>query len=606
MPREEQPDNSRSVNRWLGPLALFMVTINGTLGVGLYWRGGDIVEMGGPLAVVLAFLIMGFIAWTVMQCITELLCIWPVPGAMAIYVSEFVDNELGIAVGIAYWFTYSVSFAALLATTAAEVTYWNNSKGIQGAIMFVVVPLILVLINALGVEVYGLVEVVVGSMKISVFVVIIIAMIAINAGAGNDPVADGGHIGARFWNSPTPYETQAASDWFIAFLMTLSVAGFAYVGVEIIAASALEARWPTSRRSDDEEPNNVGGHDAERQSAMLIGETIRFAAVWIPVFAMIAYTVGGILVASNIEHDDCLLTRQSWIKKVDSDGKLLCAENGIPFKANRPSMAPFVAIAKRSQLPSLASAINIFLIFTAITCANTNLYVASRTFFGLASRLRGGEGAPPWKRILAWFGKTNNRNVPMRAMIFSAVAFWWVPLISLAPGGSDSSSPIGMFIEALSQMGTDGVIIVWACECWAFLRFYYCVKRHAPTLEEKRFPQVRRFQRIDDDYPFRSHGQPVTGFFALFACLLVLIVANGAFLWRGFQRVPFVSAYLTIIVFVLIVALLKLTKGAKWALVDLSQCAEVEEIFRRLNEIRHRGAADVEPEKSLWNLWGHI
>ncbi|KGO69021.1 Amino acid/polyamine transporter I [Penicillium italicum] len=38
-----------------------------------------------------------------MQCITEMLCIWPIPGALSVYVSQFVDEELGIAVGVTYW-----------------------------------------------------------------------------------------------------------------------------------------------------------------------------------------------------------------------------------------------------------------------------------------------------------------------------------------------------------------------------------------------------------------------------------------------------------------------------------------------------------------------
>lgn len=80
-----------------------MITINGTLGSGLYWRCGQILELGGPLAVLLSFLLVGLLAFGVMQCITEMLCIWPIPGALPVYVSEFVDVELGIAVGLAYW-----------------------------------------------------------------------------------------------------------------------------------------------------------------------------------------------------------------------------------------------------------------------------------------------------------------------------------------------------------------------------------------------------------------------------------------------------------------------------------------------------------------------
>lgn len=81
-----------------------MITVNATLGTGLYWHGGQILEIGGPLAVLLSFLLVGCLAWAVMQCITEMLCIWPVPGALSVYVSQFVDQELGIAVGISYWY----------------------------------------------------------------------------------------------------------------------------------------------------------------------------------------------------------------------------------------------------------------------------------------------------------------------------------------------------------------------------------------------------------------------------------------------------------------------------------------------------------------------
>lgn len=86
-----------------------MITINATLGTGLYWRGGQILELGGPLAVLLSFLLVGFLSWAVMQCVTEMLCIWPIPGALSVYVSQFVDEELGIAVGVAYWYVIPIS-----------------------------------------------------------------------------------------------------------------------------------------------------------------------------------------------------------------------------------------------------------------------------------------------------------------------------------------------------------------------------------------------------------------------------------------------------------------------------------------------------------------
>ncbi len=81
-----------------------MIAVNGTLGTGLYVRSGQILELGGPLAVIFSFLSLGILTWAVMQCIAELLCLWPVPGAVPIFVRKLVDKDLGDTVGIAYWY----------------------------------------------------------------------------------------------------------------------------------------------------------------------------------------------------------------------------------------------------------------------------------------------------------------------------------------------------------------------------------------------------------------------------------------------------------------------------------------------------------------------
>lgn len=61
------------------------------------------LAVGGPAAVVIAYSILSFLAWMVMQCISEMVCIWPVQNALVLYVKTFVDDELGQVVGIAYW-----------------------------------------------------------------------------------------------------------------------------------------------------------------------------------------------------------------------------------------------------------------------------------------------------------------------------------------------------------------------------------------------------------------------------------------------------------------------------------------------------------------------
>ncbi|XHG02571.1 hypothetical protein AWENTII_005916 [Aspergillus wentii] len=190
-------DADRTVNRKLRGIHVFMITISGVLGVGLYVRSGTILHIGGPAAVIIAFSAMGFLAWTVMQCIGEMLALWPISGALTEYVSTFVDRELGTAVGVTYWFTYSMNFAADIVAAAGVIEYWNPGKPVIGTVMFFLVPLFLILFNSFGVQIYGLIEVIAGTLKLAGAIVVIIAMIIINVGVGSE-----GYIGieSRYLN----------------------------------------------------------------------------------------------------------------------------------------------------------------------------------------------------------------------------------------------------------------------------------------------------------------------------------------------------------------------------------------------------------------------
>ena len=197
--------------------------------------------------------------------------------------------------------------------------------------------------------------------------------------------------------------------------MSLSMAAFAYVGVEIVAASSLEVQ---PRRRD-----KAGGSTA---SELLVGKTVRWSSAWIPVIVGVAYTVAGVLISFDIQRADCVLPRVTWLKHLYDCGQ------------KKVEVSVFVAVAAKANIPYMDHVFNAFLVFTAVTCANTNLYVASRSLFGLTSRLDGGPIQSWYLQVLAFFGRTDARKVPFRAIIFSAVAFWWVPFLELQhKGGVD-------------------------------------------------------------------------------------------------------------------------------------------------------------------------
>ncbi|KAL2788661.1 amino acid permease-domain-containing protein [Aspergillus keveii] len=574
-----RPSPNRLVKRDLKGVHIIMITVNGTLGIGLYWRGGQILELAGPLAAVLAFFLVGLLCWAVMQCITEMICIWPIPGALSVFVSEFVDAELGIAVGIAYWFSYAVAFGALIATLAAEVDFWTGSggnKAIDGGVIYLAIPLLLVAINAINVQAYGWIEVVCGTIKIMFLVAIAGILIAINVGAGKQ-----GYIGAKNWSSAKVFDSDAADNWCTAFLMCISLATFAYIGIEIVAASALESAPDPKRGSRENPPGQAMESQASPGSNdWLVANTIMFSTKYICVLATLAYSLSGLLVSFDIPWNHCHLPRLSWINRTahsDCDASVVMAAN---------TTSAIVAIAIESGVPHLGDIVNVFIVFTCISCAGTMLYVASRVLFGLTSRLDGGASQPWHLRLLAWLGRTSRHGVPVRAMVFSAAAFIWVPFLQLS-GGTDTTRPIGLFIETMAQMSSVAVVIVWTSQVLAFIRYYHCIKRHRDVLQKQETPRLSRFNREDPtDYPYRSHAQPVLAYLALAGCLFILLVTNGAFLWKGFHKFPFLSGYLFLIAFAALWIFLKVVRGAKWSFVDLSNPTKVVRKLRKLHDIR--------------------
>ncbi|KAL4783295.1 amino acid permease-domain-containing protein [Aspergillus varians] len=582
----------RTVKRRLRGIHVFMITISGVLGAGLYIRSGTVLRVGGPGAVLIAFTVMGLLAWTVMQCIGEFLALWPISGALVEFVAKFVDEDLGTAVGIAYWFTYSINFAALIVAAAGVLDYWDPGKALQGTVVFVVVPLLLVIMNNFGVQIYGLTELIGGSIKILGIFIVIVCMIAINLGAGEE-----GHIGTKnYKHGPMfPHDDTAVNNWASALFYAFSIAAFAYVGVDITAATALEVRPDRRRRfSGDSEHPETDPVNISRWPDI----SVRFVATWTSFLVWIIYSIAGCLMTLNVRWDDKNLPRLSWlgspVQGEDPGEKIYKTDSG------------FVISAALSKIPGLAGIFTALIFTTAVFSANTNLYVASRTLFGLTRRLQ--ESKWSW---LAFFGKTNSYQVPTRAMFLSC-CFLWVPFMYLSPHNS-SDTTIANLLEVLSQMGSVSCIIVWACECWAFIRFYRCLYRHRDEINtSEEFARLRRWRNGGerDLYPWRSHGQPVTMYVALFGCLFVLAVADGAALWHNWATPRFLSAYLAIICFIPLWLGIKCYSNwgnVQWKLEDLSNFTYVQQKLRQLNEIhdlattRDTGA----PEPRGWrNLWG--
>lgn len=221
--------------------------------------------------------------------------------------------------------------------------------------------------------------------------------------------------------------------------MSLSIAAFQFIGVEIPAATALEARKSSKPQPDDDSfieretttevtlakrmsstwqtlNNTSGRRMASFTPRGPATEALQFSATKLPIIAGVTYFVSGLLVCLNVEWNDENLPI-TWTASTSTD--IL-------------SNSAFVIAAEQSGIPGLGGAITVFMMFTALTAANTALYVASRTLFSLTRELP--PEAEEWYiRLIANCGRTNRRGVPLTAICVSC-CFLWLPFLYFIGG----------------------------------------------------------------------------------------------------------------------------------------------------------------------------
>ena len=161
--------------------------------------------------------------------------------------------------------------------------------------------------------------------------------------------------------------------------------------------------------------------------------SVKFSAIWISIIAGMIYVFGALLISFDLDPNDAYLPRTNSL--------------GSSNTSNSPEYySAFVISANNSAISGhkgLADFISVCILFTALTAANTTLYVASRTLFSLTKDINAHEGSPRITKILAFFGKTNNRKVPMRALAASCF-FCWVSFLNLKNSGAPGTNIVAV------------------------------------------------------------------------------------------------------------------------------------------------------------------
>lgn len=339
-----------------------MISIGGVIGTGLFLGTGGALSRGGPIGLLLGYMIMGSICYAVMISLGEMIAYLPIPGGHIKLAERFVDPAFSFTMGWNYWYNWTIILPAELSAAAVLINYWEQGR-INSALWISICLIVVVVINMLGAGVYGECEFIFASIKVITITGLIILGIVLDLGGG--PNHD--RLGFRYWKNPGPFVQYlgigGTKGQFLGWWSVMTQAAFSFIGTEIVAIAAGEAKNP--RRN--------------------LPKAIRRVYIRILLFYICGTLVIGLLVPSN----------NARLNLGGSDA----------------GASPFVIAINIAGIKGLPSVINAALLTSAWSAASSDLYTSSRALYGLA--LAG--NAPKV------FRKVSKSGLPYVSVIFCSV-----------------------------------------------------------------------------------------------------------------------------------------------------------------------------------------
>ncbi|KAL8899594.1 MAG: hypothetical protein Q9207_006116, partial [Kuettlingeria erythrocarpa] len=402
------------------------IAFSAAVGIGIFSTSGEIIALGGPVGALLAFIFAGLVIFSVMRCLAEMVSVRPVTAPLIDFPHTFVDEALGFTVGVMYWLANCMSMVTLTIAAAMFTQYWPSSFGMTAATF--VLLLALFFMNACGVQLYGRMEWVFKWCKIALLLGLCILMIATRAGVGpgevdsNFEIAPGYSPIGFFSRDDTP-AISGTGGRILAVWTCTTMAMFQFMGGEIVLATAGEAKKPM--------------------------RDLPIAARYMYLLPVSFYLVAILFLGLNVNYFDPRIyhSHVSYYLESRLEGIMTA------------SRSPFVIAIENAGIKTLPGFLDACFLFSALTAANSALYVSSRTLFTLALR----SNLPIIRSTL---GRTNNGHTPLAAI---TVSFFPGALAFLAVRSKDRAfqEPIHVF----GRLYTGPVLCIYAAQCLSFLRF---------------------------------------------------------------------------------------------------------------------------------------
>ncbi|CAH7671009.1 amino acid permease/ SLC12A domain-containing protein [Phakopsora pachyrhizi] len=339
---------------------LSMMAIGGTIGTGLFLGMGSSLNAGGPVGLLIGYILMGTVVYGVQCTLGEMVTMYPVSGPLAHFATRFVDPALGFAVGWNYWYSFSICIGAETKAATIIVQYWKMP--VHAGVWITLFLTTSCSINFFGVRFYGEVG---GLTGIKILSVVVLLIIGIVLDVGGGPSHE--RIGLKYWKDPGPFrqfnDIVGPTGKFLALWSVFTQAAYSFIGTETVALAAAEASNP-------------------RKSVPKALSSVFYRILF---FYVLSALVIGLLVPYN-------------------DPRLL---NG----TGDASSSPFVIAINRAGIKILPDIINTFILISAYSAASSQLYSGTRVLHGLAM-----ENMAP--KILK---RCTKSGVPLPATLFTLV-----------------------------------------------------------------------------------------------------------------------------------------------------------------------------------------
>ncbi|MCF2706498.1 amino acid permease [Arcanobacterium haemolyticum] len=326
-PDAVQPSEN-SLKRSLHARHLTMISIGGAIGTGLFVASGETISTAGPGGALIAYTLIGFMVYLLMQSLGEMATYLPVAGSFGEYGTRFISPSFGFAIGWNYWFNWAITVAAELSAAALVMKFWfPDTPGWIWSALFLALLLIL---NALSARAYGEGEFWFAVIKVVTVVVFLVlgVLVIIGVLGGNSP-------GFTNWvEGEAPFVGGG-----MGILAIFMVAGFSFQGTELVGVAAGEA--------DNPERN--------------VPRAIRTIFWRILLFYIGTIAVIGFLIPYT-------------------DPNLLNSD------ISDISVSPFTLVFDRAGIAAAAAVMNAVILTSVLSAGNSGLYASTRMLYALAKQ----------------------------------------------------------------------------------------------------------------------------------------------------------------------------------------------------------------------------